>query len=139
MPQAPRAQRPPSRLSGEGSLTREREALLGSGSGVHATSEGEAPRLWWSLMGLSPSSAVLCWRTGDQCAVRVKTAGAAMGILVGKWCLVGFAGSLIVAATDQWGFQVNFRCCLAAANWVVAPVRESGYANLFCWTLRHPG
>ena len=108
-------QRPPSRLSGEGSLTREREALLGSGSGVHATSEGEAPRLWWSLTSLSPSHAVLCWWTVDQCAVRVKTAGAAIGILVAKWCLVGFSGSLFVVATDQRGFSVNFRCCLAAA------------------------
>ena len=74
----------PSRLSGEGSLTREREALLASGSGVHATSEGEAPRVWWSLTVLSPW--LLCCPLlvdGRAVCLSWQTAGAVMGILMG--------------------------------------------------------
>ena len=55
VPQAPRMQHHPSRLSGEGSLTREREALLGSGSGVHATSEGEA----WGTLSVAATHGVV--------------------------------------------------------------------------------
>ena len=91
VPQAPRTHHNPSRLSGEGSLTREREALLGSGSGVYPPAEGEAPRIWWSLMACGGRSrllhlgcrAVLYWWTVDQCAVCVRLQVLPLAPLVG--------------------------------------------------------